>query len=153
LQRHRADVVFPLRPRALFDQLPGALALDPGERDLALAPDDARVDDRHLFPRGGDARAGLGQLRVDRDGVQPRQHLAGLDEIALTGSPGPQRLPAETSTSFASTRPLRANPRLPSAHGVVAKNAAAATATSARIRSCASWLLALARLWVWRQPG
>ena len=83
LQLRRADVELALRAGALLDQLLRAVDLDLGELDLALLLDDRGLGDRQLLLRGRDARLGLGQLRLQRDGVQPHQHLARLDQVAF----------------------------------------------------------------------
>ena len=81
-------------PAPSLDQVAGALGLDLGELDLALLLDDGRLGDRQLLLRGGDARLGLGQLRLQRDGVQLHQHLTRLDERAFVDEDllDPQRL-------------------------------------------------------------
>ena len=103
-----ADVQLPLRAGVLRDELPGAFDLDLGELDLALLLDDGGLGDRQPLLRGGDARLGLGQFGLQRDGVQPHQHLARLDEVALVDEDllDPSGSLADTSTSLASIRPL-----------------------------------------------
>ncbi len=75
LYLRRADVEFPLRTGALLDELPGALGLDLGQIDLALLLDDGGSGDGEVFLRGRDAGVGLGQLCVQRIGVELDQHL------------------------------------------------------------------------------
>ena len=108
LQRRSAHIQILLRAGALGDESGAAFDLDLGKFDFALAPDDGRLGDRRLFLRGGDVCLGLGQLRLQRSGVQTDQYLARLDECAFVNEDflDPSGSLAATSTSLASIRPL-----------------------------------------------